>query len=268
MTTSMRLASALLLTAVGVLCQTAGSAPPAGPLGPRGPHGFGPEFERGPRAGKVVANAPYSAAFTNHFVQRLADGNVIERNTNGQIARDSQGRTYEKVTIQHGPMANNGPKTLVFITDPVAGYAYTLNTESKTATQHPLHTRDWPGTNDSPVKPGPGRQGDEADVSAADLGVDSSSGVAANGKRMTRTIPAGAIGNSQPITVTHESWYSPDLQIVVKAIRNDPWAGESTYALTNIVSKEPDPSLFKLPAGYTIQTRGERGAHAHAPGQP
>jgi hypothetical protein len=29
--------------------------------------------------------------------------------------------------------------------------------------------------------------------------------------------------------------------------------GESSYRLTNVVRGEPDPSLFQVPAGYTIK---------------
>jgi hypothetical protein len=66
-------------------------------------------------------------------------------------------------------------------------------------------------------------------------------------------IPAGAIGNELPITVTSEEWLSPDLKVLVMTKHADPRSGETTYRLTGITRSEPDPSLFELPAGMTIK---------------
>ena len=45
----------------------------------------------------------------------------------------------------------------------------------------------------------------------------------------TIVIPAGAIGNQQPITVTSEQWFSPDLEILVMTRHSDPRSGETSY---------------------------------------
>src|SRR5438309_11915911 len=99
-----------------------GGPPPGHPgFGPRGgfigkgEHGFG----RHP--GKVVTGAPYSATATSQSTQTLADGNTISHTNTSQISRDSFGRTYERQTISAGPLAQHGPTTLIFISDPVAG---------------------------------------------------------------------------------------------------------------------------------------------------
>jgi hypothetical protein len=78
-------------------------------------------------------------------------------------------------------------------------------------------------------------------------------GVNVTGKSITRTIPAGRIGNAQPIVSTDTVWFSPDLQVVVSATRNDPRTGANTYALTNIQRTEPPASLFQVPSDYTVQ---------------
>jgi len=78
-------------------------------------------------------------------------------------------------------------------------------------------------------------------------------GVKAEGKRTTTRITAGTIGNDQDILITSEVWYSPELQTVVLLKRNDPRVGESVTSLTNIQRNEPDPSLFQVPAGYTVK---------------
>jgi hypothetical protein len=78
-------------------------------------------------------------------------------------------------------------------------------------------------------------------------------GLAVEGRSNTNTIPAGAIGNEQPITVTSEEWRSADLQVLVLTRHNDPRNGESTYRLANVVRAEPDPSLFMVPPDFTVK---------------
>jgi hypothetical protein len=77
-------------------------------------------------------------------------------------------------------------------------------------------------------------------------------GVLAEGTRTTLTIPAGEFDNEQPLEITHEQWYSTELQTVVLMRHNDPRFGETTYKLTNVTRGEPDRALFELPDGYKI----------------
>jgi hypothetical protein len=78
-------------------------------------------------------------------------------------------------------------------------------------------------------------------------------GLAVEGRSSTDTIPAGAIGNEQPITISSEEWRSTDLQVLVLTRHNDPRTGESTYRLANVVRAEPDPSLFMVPPDFTVK---------------
>ncbi len=241
---------ALLALGGGIVCAQAPGPPPGGPLPlareGMGPMGFG---IAGPHW-KVVTGAPYSADVSNSLVQMLADGNTIHRTTTGKAARDNQGRTYLQETITEGPLARNGPTTLTFLTDPVAGYSYELNANTKTASRRPFKARGANGKRPPNAEFRP-RQ-DSADAITADLGTENVGGVNARGKSITRTIPAGAIGNAQPIVSKSEVWYSPDLQIVVLSKRNDPRIGESTYTVSNIVRTAPDASLFQIPSDYTV----------------
>jgi hypothetical protein len=52
--------------------------------------------------------------------------------------------------------------------------------------------------------------------------------------------------------IVSEVWTSPDLKAVVYSKRSDPLMGEEIYQLTNIVRAEPDPSLFTIPADFTM----------------
>ncbi len=188
--------------------------------------------------------------------------------TTGKVARDASGRTYWMETSNGGPLGQTGPVTRVSIFDPVAGYSYELDANTKTAVRRQIHqppagaSGKWMGeASTRPANP---------NVVKSDLGQQLVNGVNAQGNSTTRTIPAGAIGNTKPIVSTNEIWYSPDLQTVVSSKFNDPRGGQSVFALTNI-QKSADPSLFQVPAGYTVtdapKGRGQFG-HGKMPPPP
>ncbi len=85
------------------------------------------------------------------------------------------------------------------------------------------------------------------------LGTQTIEGVTAEGTSSTFTIPVGEIGNTLPLEIVDETWYSPELQINVMTKHRDPRSGETTYRLTNINRGEPDRSLFEVPADYTLR---------------
>jgi hypothetical protein len=85
------------------------------------------------------------------------------------------------------------------------------------------------------------------------LGQKMFDGVLADGKRVTTVLPAGSIGNQQPITVLSEQWFAPDLEVLVMTRHSDPRTGETSYSLTNITRGEPAAGLFDVPNDYTSQ---------------
>jgi hypothetical protein len=93
----------------------------------------------------------------------------------------------------------------------------------------------------------------EGEVNMESLGKQTIEGVEVEGQRVTVTIQAGKIGNERPIVTVNERWYSPELQTVVLSKNSDPRLGETTYKLTNIDRNEPDPSLFQVPADFTVE---------------
>ena len=92
----------------------------------------------------------------------------------------------------------------------------------------------------------------QGQATTEDLGSQTMEGVFVTGVRMTRTIPAGQVGNEKPISIVTEVWTSPDLNTVVYSKRSDPRMGEQTFRLTGISRSEPDTSLFRVPADFTI----------------
>ncbi len=98
-----------------------------------------------------------------------------------------------------------------------------------------------------------------------DLGQQTIEGVIATGTRTTTTIPAGSIGNEQPIVIVSEQWFSSDLQVLIMTKHSDPRMGETSYRLSNVVQTEPARSLFEVPGDYKIQ---ESGIRRQPPVQP
>lgn len=240
---------------------------PVGPVGPRMEIlGFG-EL----RSGKVVSGAPYSALAVTETKQVLADGNVIDRKVQSNVYRDSQGRTRRETTFTGvGPFAASGqPRSMVTIHDPVASTAYVLHTDRKVAEQLPTPPKG-PGSADSVQGKFEAHFQQEianGTIKKEDLGTQVINGINAQGTRYTRTIPAGTVGNANPIMVVNEQWYSPDLQVAVKIVRSDPRLGQTTYTLTNIQRTEPAASLFTVPSDYTL-TQAKMRRHGRGPGGP
>ena len=120
-----------------------------------------------------------------------------------------------------------------------------------------------PGPEGAPAPPLPPPPGEGAhveffahtkpEVKTEKLEARTFDGVTAEGTRTTTTIPAGEIGNEQPIQIVDERWYSPELQVVVMTRHSDPRSGETTYRLTNITRAEPAAALFQVPSDYTLK---------------
>jgi hypothetical protein len=221
-------------------------------------------FGGGLHGGKVVKGAPFSAVATSETTQTLADGNHINRKTQTNLYRDSLGRFRKEVTLPSiGPLAASGKlHSFIEISDPVAGTNYVLEPEQKVARQAPgpigmqVRTKGGPGGGNVFYRNF--KESQDAEAKTESLGVETISGVNAEGTRTTRTIAAGEIGNEKPITIVSERWYSPDLQMDVKSTHSDPRFGNTSYTLTNIQRTEPAATLFAVPAGYSIE-QGHRG---------
>jgi hypothetical protein len=92
-----------------------------------------------------------------------------------------------------------------------------------------------------------------AHATTKDLGTREFGGVKVNGRLRSYEIPAGAIGNRNPILVSTETWIAPDLQVTVYAKHTDPRDGEVEFHVDNLKREEPAPSLFVVPSDYTVK---------------
>lgn len=248
-------AAALLLTAAGVA---------EGPLPP--PQGL--PFTGGPGGmmggdfgdGKTVTGGPLTAVVVVTRDTTLADGNKIHNESQSKIYRDTEGRVRRELTVDLAtPATGKVNRNFIVINDPVAGKRYMLNPDNKTAhlmAPHGPHHANNGGdaaANTTPGSGGPGGPDGPGNVTKEQLGTKTLNGVQAEGVRVTRTIPAGAIGNDKPIEVVTERWYSPDLQIAVMTSHTDPMMGTVTAKMVSVVRGDPDPSLFQVPSDYKLE---------------
>lgn len=92
-----------------------------------------------------------------------------------------------------------------------------------------------------------------AKAETKDLGTREFSGVKATGVQRSYEIPAGEIGNRNPIVVSTETWTSPELQAVVYQKRSDPRSGEFVFRAESLKREEPAAALFTVPSDYTVK---------------
>jgi outer membrane lipoprotein-sorting protein len=239
----MRFNGKLILASLATVgCLLAQGPPPGGggPGGRGGPGGgMGGLFE------KPVSGAPFSATVTDSRQETLADGNQIQETHAATVYRDSEGR----VRVESSNKTPSGEtRTMITISDPVAGFLYHLNPADSTAVKQVLPT---PHSGSGGPRP-------SADANAparvkSDLGASTIAGLAATGSKITTTVPAGAMGNAQALVETREVWTSTALKIPVQVTSTDPRRGTSTMVLSNVSQNAPEATLFQVPSGYTVK---------------
>ncbi len=228
---------------------------------------------------EAVKAAPYSATAVTESTQVLADGNRIVNKSSTFLARDGEGRTRREMPKGLGPLPVDMPR-MVMISDPVSKTDYMLNPKEKTADvikrvegkgvfvyqtgkeqreRQEIEQKIKIKTNAESAGAFHVETGGEVkhvefggEVKHEDLGPQVIQGISCTGTREIRTIPAGAIGNEQPIEITSETWMSPELKTVVLSKHNDPRFGETVYQLTDLKRDEPNQALFQVPSDYRI----------------
>jgi hypothetical protein len=224
--------------------------------------------------GKTVKGAPYQAQAITETAQTLADGNRIVHKSTALLARDSEGRTRREQKIDSvGQWSMGDQPPLIFINDPVAQTSYVLESNTKTARKMTIldDKRALDAKQSAELKVIPGGNNvefgtrsvttsaagtaklDPEEITKESLGTKTIEGTLAEGTRVTRAIAAGKMGNERPLTFVDETWYSAELGMIVMSRHSDPQMGDTVYSLTNIQRSEPDPALFSVPTGYTVQ---------------
>src|SRR5690348_8262678 len=205
---------------------------------------------------RLVTGAPYSALGTSQTTVILPDGSRVVRENLIRQWRDSDGRTRSEIflsTIGGTPPVEVNT-TVTVIDDPAARERYVLQPGGVAVTMPivPCRPASEPDLTVGPPRPAnlPIRMSQPVKLGERKL-----DGETVAGRRIEATIPAGAIGNPQPIQMSAEQWYGKDLQVVVEATYRDPRTGETRYKLSDIDRAEPDAKLFKVPDNYRKESR-------------
>jgi hypothetical protein len=205
--------------------------------------GFGPVGE----AILPKPHAPFSAVLVQQLEQTLNDGTHISRDNNEIVMRDGMGRIYRERAIHRPGSPDTVLHSTITLLDPILRVQYLCNSVRKGCTK--MEYRQHPNLRAS-VFPEKGKG-----ITVEDLGPATISGLEVEGKRVTREIPEGAVGNDRPMTTTVETWHSHELDVDVQVKRSDLRAGTRTNTLTDVQIGEPDPKYFQVPEGYRINQR-------------
>jgi len=200
-----------------------------------------------------IPNHPFSATLQAEWIRYTGEGGTITLANERPIARDSQGRIYQQRWIlvpKYGKVKSQ--MNWIQIADPKQHTLYSCSPG-----RHICELETYDPTSElaaaEPRKPIPNGALVQDHLTVEDLGTRTIAGVETVGRRETNTIDVGAIGNDQPLTATSETWHSQELAINLLSIRTGPMVGKQNFTITELSATEPDPDLFKVPAGYDIR---------------
>jgi hypothetical protein len=191
-----------------------------------------------------IAGGPFSAEQREERRRMFPGGTSRSETILSQIYRDRAGRVRIELSI-HGHDGESAG--IVHLIDPVAYSVVTLLVESRIADRmavppsssgrfnvglpavgRPLPVREWQTNTEA-------------------LGTRIIEGVETEG---TRTVEMSY--GQPPLTAVHEMWSSRRLGMILAIEASGPdWS--HTARLQHLEQREPDPSLFAIPADYTIQ---------------
>jgi hypothetical protein len=208
-----------------------------------------------------VTGCPFSAVLEITETQTLADGTYIQKKSKALVYRDSLGRIrYESYLFEPIGKEIPEPPNMIQIFDPVDGFTYWLTPRNAVATRRSLNEAET----SSKVNAQPQHSSVQASASTQPqeprpksivekLGTQLMEGLLVTGRRTTLTIPAGWEGNDRPLVIVSEVWDSSDMGLRLLVKISDPRTGDTERRITNLSRTEPDPSLFRVPADYTMK---------------
>ncbi len=195
-----------------------------------------------------VPGHPFTAQSRIDWDRTLGDGTTVKLHLDANLARDGQGRMYREQRGFYSGDHGSSRLITILLYDPIA----LTKTTCSAATKHCTVTSYHPPRDFTPIPAGVFAEGSRS-LAREDLGRSSMDGLDVTGTKETLTINAGAVGNDKPLVTTKEFWYSPDLLTNLAVTRNDPRQGLQSIHLSNVSRSEPDPQIFAVPSGFTVQ---------------
>jgi hypothetical protein len=196
-----------------------------------------------------VPNAPFVATVQIVSHNKLPDGTEHVVTTTNHIARSSSGRIHNERRMLVPASYKGEPRLLsAHIYDPSTRQNIFTDPMTRIARETILPAPERTPANLLP----PGQQRVPPGVTVTSLGTQTQDGVELQGTRKTRILPADASGTGQPVTITDDYWYSPDLSIYLIIRHDDPRTGEQIVAVSHIERIEPPAELLSVPDGYKL----------------
>jgi len=218
-----------------------------------------PQLQRGPDGASRtlvpgIEVLPFlGLAFTGKdniiWTRTMEGGGTITTYLEANVVRDNWGRVFRE-RHNYSPANTNPQSTLTesYVLDPVAH----TRTTCINATHHCSIT--FYRANFSPrLQPAGPYDNGQRFLTRESIGNKTIDDLPVIGTRETTSIAPGVVGNDQALTLTREFWYSTDLKTNLSVTRNDPREGNVTIRLTILSRAEPDPSIFAIPNGFTVQ---------------
>jgi hypothetical protein len=263
---------AMLVTGMAMIAGAQGPPPPGGGFGGHGPGPAGPmagmfEFGglMGGFGGKVVTGKPILATITITHTEALP-GNTISNTTTGTFARGADGSTYRDVKFTAiGPWASPGTaQEFVYIRNVTNGMQYVINVPKGTYQAFPIrdHNPKFGGKKNRPDDSALTGEVVSDNLNGSYTDPVTKTIYPADDRQVTRTIPAGAIGNLNAMVITSERWYSSALDLLLEDTHTDPRFGTTTYQLSGI-GQSPASSLFTPDPSFTQVQGGGFGSGGH-----
>lgn len=199
----------------------------------------------------TLPGAPFSLTLTAEWTRPLLTGGTFTVVNARPIKRDSAGRIYQERWLM-APKGTNVRSTMswIQIEDPPAGVYYQCSPRSKICemqTYEPDPLPAAPATVVSgPLKGGKGYRLHE------DLGQETVAGQPVHAYRDVTTIIPGVMGNDHEMTYRREVRYAPQLGFNLASVLEAPAVGVQKFAVTEIVTSEPEAKWFVVPEGYRV----------------
>lgn len=205
----------------------------------------------------VIPAAPFSATVEVETTHHLPDGTTLTQKRTSKIARDFRGRTRQENELPL-PAANGTKLTQVALYDPDTRIRTLLFPASHNARQivpggpfqRAVETTN-PPPDTLPLLLSQNLRS-LVTIQSENLGIDFVDHMEVQHARQTQTFPEMLIGNDKPIIVVLEYWFSPELQVFLRANRDDPRSGSQMLAVKDLRREEPDDSLFQIPPDYKL----------------
>jgi hypothetical protein len=200
--------------------------------------------------------AQFSGIYQASSIQTLPNGaHVTQRGAYERLYRDFEGRVRRDQLLT----STGDESTGIFIVqlfDPIAGFQYILDDQNHVAHRAPFKS-------EKPRQPSPTVSGYTAETDPSGHRPEpyttheyfkdqTMEGVPVVGRRGTSNYPTGFQGSGVPFIVVNEEWMSAELDMKILDKRTDSRGTERTWRMTNISRAAPDPSLFRVPEGYSI----------------